>query len=380
MSKEVRIGVIGNGQIGTMHVKRWQEIEGVRLVALCDILPERAEELARQYNVPHTFKWFRELLAMDEIDAVDVCVHNNKHAPIAVAALEAGKHVFTEKPMAGAYVDARAMVEAAQRTGRMFSMQLGTLFSPETRAAKRLIDEGLLGECYYAKSSSYRRRGRPYVDGYGRAEFVQKGIAGGGAFYDMGVYHISQVLYLLGSPKVLTISGSTHQEVEMYPERRESGHYGVEELGVGLVRLEGGITFFIEEAWAIHLGGTDGSKIAGTKGGVTLKPFAFHTTIGDMEMDGVFDLGAAETRWGRCYPETAAYRSPQHHWAAALKGEVELLPTHQIGLKTMLISEGVYLSQRLGREVTPDEVLQHSISTAERGLYDGYPPTAPATT
>jgi len=374
MADVVKIGVIGNGQIGTKHVERWQDIEGVELVALCDIIPERAEALAARFGIPSTYQWFRDLLAVDEIDAVDVCVHNNKHAPIAVAALEAGKHVFTEKPMAGSYVDAKAMVDTAERTGQMLSMQLGSLFSPETHAAKRLLDAGQLGRCYYAKSSFYRRRGRPFVDGYGRAEFVQKDVAAGGALFDMGVYHISQILYLLGSPDVLTISGSTHQEIDMYPRRREEGRFGVEEFGVGLVRLEGGITFFLEEAWAIHLGGTDGSKIAGSQGGLTLKPFAFHTTLADMELDADFDLPSAQTRWGRCFPETLAYQSPQHHWAAALQGTADLLPTQQIGLKTMLISEGVYLSQQLGREVTAAEVLENSVSTAEKGLYDGYPP------
>ncbi len=374
MAKEVKIGIIGNGQIGTIHTRKWQDVPDVKIVALCDIIPERAEELAAQYGVPHTYKWFAELIEREDIDAVDVCVHNTKHAPIAIAALEAGKCVYTENPLAGAYVDAKAMVDASQRTGRMLSMQLGTLFSRETKAAKRLIDDGHLGRCYYAKSSYYRRRGRPYVDGYGREPFVRKAVAGGGALYDMGVYHISQILYLLGNPEVLTISGATHQEIAMYPQRRESGGYSVEELGVALVRLEGGVTFFIEEAWAIHLGGTDGSKIAGSKGGVSFSPFAFHTTLSDMEMDATLGLKAAETRWGRCFPETLAYRSAQHHWAAALKGDCELLPTKEVGLKTMGIMEGVYLSQRLGREVTPEEVLEHSVCTAERGLYDGYPP------
>jgi predicted dehydrogenase len=125
------------------------------------------------------------------------------------------------------------------------------------------------------------------------------------------------------------------------------------------------VTFFIEEAWAVHLGGTDGSKIAGSAGGVSLNPFAFHTTLSDMEMDAAFRLPEAETRWERVFPESLGYKSAQHHWVAALKGEVELLPTAGIGLHTMLISEGVYLSQQLGREVTAEEVLENSVSTAK---------------
>lgn len=151
----------------------------------------------------------------------------------------------------------------------------------------------------------------------------------------------------------------------MYEDRREESDFDVEELGVALVRLDGGITFFIEEAWAIHLKGTDGSKIVGSKGGLSLGPFAFHTTVSDMEMDATFDLGSAQTRWQSVYPqETAALKSPQHHWIAALRGETRLLPTAEIGLQTMLISEGIYLSQELGREVTADEVAESSESTA----------------
>jgi predicted dehydrogenase len=302
---------------------------------------------------------------MEEIVAVDVCLHNNLHAPVSIAAMEAGKHVYCEKPLAGSYSDALRMVETSQRLGRKLSMQLSSLFSRDTAAARRLIEEGHLGRLYYAKSSSYRRRGRPYVDGYGTSSFVQKRIASGGALFDMGVYHISQILFLLDNPQVLAISGATHQEVGMYEHRRRDGNYDVEELAIGLVRLKGGVTFFIEEAWAVNLAGTDGSKLAGSKGGLTLNPFAFHATLGDMEMDGTFDLEGASTRWSRVFPdETAAMLSPQHHWVAALLGRTELLPTADIALNTMLISEGIYLSQEQGREVTPAEVKSHSVSTA----------------
>jgi predicted dehydrogenase len=365
MPGELKIGIIGTGQIGKQHLKKWQEVPGVRILAVCDIDEAEARRVAAEYKVPRVLKDFRDLLALKGIVAVDVCLHNNLHAPVSTAALEAGKHVYCEKPLAGSYVDAQRMVEAADKTGRKLHMQLATLYSMETRAAKRFVDDGNLGRIYYAKSSSYRRRGRPYVDGYGTPRFVQKAIAAGGALYDMGVYHIGQVLYLLDNPAVKTISGATYQKTAMYEDRRKKGKYDVEELGIGLARLGGGVTFFIEEAWAIHLGGTDGSKIAGTRGGLTLgPPLAFHTTESDLELNATLDLAAAEYRWGKCIPHSDAYKHSQDHWAAALRGEVPLLPTARIGLATMLISEGIYLSQKLGREVTPEEVMQHSVSTA----------------
>ena len=365
MADEVKLGIIGVGQIGKSHLKRYRDVPEARIVAACDTDEAELQRVASEYNIPNTFSDFRKLLAMDEIVAVDVCLHNNFHAPVSIAAMEAGKNVYCEKPLAGSYADARRMVETAEQLGRKLSMQLGSLFSAESAAARRLIQDGHLGQPYYAKSSYYRRRGRPFVDGYGTYSFVRKETAAGGALFDMGVYHISQILYLLDNPDVLTVSGATHQEVDMYEERRREGKYDVEELGLALVRLEGDITFFIEEAWAVHLGGTDGSKVAGSKGGLTLNPFAFHTTLSDMEMDAHFDLAGAQTRWGRVFPEeSAAYRSPQHHWAAALLGRAELLPTARIGLNTMLISEGVYLSQKLGREVTAEEIGRESVSTA----------------
>ncbi len=365
MSDKVRIGVIGTGQIGNSHLKKYQAIEDASIVAVCDINEDAARQAAARWDVPQVFTDFRKLLEVEDIVAVDVCLHNNLHAPVSIAAMEAGKHVYCEKPLAGSYVDAKRMLEKSRELDRMLSMQSGRLFSAETQAARRLIEDGWLGDIYYAKSSHYRRRGRPYVDGYGTSTFVKKEVAAGGALFDMGVYSISQLLYLMGQTQITTVSGATHQELPMYEERQAESGYNVEELGIGLVRLDPGITFFIEEAWAIHLSGTDGSKIVGSKGGISLTPFQFHTTISDMEMDGTFDLGGAQTRWGRVYPREAdAYRSPQHHWVAALQGRVELAPTAEIGLKTMLISEGIYLSQERGREVSAAEVEEHSQSTA----------------
>jgi len=364
MADKVKIGIIGVGQIGKHHIEQYQNLP-VELVAFADINEEELKRVAEQYGVKRTFTDFRDLLKVDEIVAVDVCLHNNLHAPVTIAALEAGKHVYCEKPIAGSYIDGKAMVETAKKTGRMLSIQLSTVFSVETKAAQRLIEDGRLGDLYYAKSVGYRRRGRPYVDGYGTSSFVQKGIAAGGALFDMGVYHIAQMLYLLGNPAVQTVTGATHQAIPMYPDRQISGKYDVEELGIGFVRLAGGITLTLEESWALHIGAEGSrSQLFGSLGGVQLSPFSFHTTIADMEMDGTFDLRSADWRWHQCLPNADAYDGPQQHWVAALQGRVPLIDTAGLALTTMQISDGIYLSQRLGREVTAAEIERESKSTA----------------
>jgi predicted dehydrogenase len=180
----------------------------------------------------------------------------------------------------------------------------------------------------------------------------------------MGVYHISQILYLLGLPKIERISGKVYQETGMDAERRRLSNYDVEELGLGFVRFAGGVTLDIVEAWAIHLNPFEGSCIVGSEGGVRLSPFGFYCTSDDVEADVKLDLDAADWRWHQLKEAEGAYDSPQHHWIAAQQGRVELLPTDQLALQTMLISEGIYLSDVLGREGTAEEVLANSRSSA----------------
>jgi predicted dehydrogenase len=364
MAREVNIGIIGAGIIGRSHMQHYQNIPGAKIIAVCDINEEAAKKAAADFKIAQVYTDFRKVLALKEVEAVDVCLHNNLHAPVSIAAMEAGKHVYCEKPLAGSYADAKAMVDAAKRTGKHLAMQLGTLFADSTISAKRLIDDGHLGHIYYAKSFGYRRRGRPYVDGYATPAFVQKKIAAGGALYDMGVYHIGQMLYLLGNPQVLTVSGATHQEIEMYEHRRKESKYDVEELGVGYVRLDGGISFVIEESWALNLSGNDSSKIAGSKGGITLDPFTFHTTIGDMDMNSTV-VDGGRNRWKKVWPEKfEPFDGNQQHWVAVLRGQIPPLPSAEVGMNMMLIAEGIFLSQQLGREVTREAVVKASQSTA----------------
>jgi predicted dehydrogenase len=361
-SRRIRLGLIGAGQRGQKHLSDYEKIEGAEIVAVADLNEALAQKVAARFNIPNVYTDFRDVLRRDDIDAVDVCLHNNLHRPVAVAAMEAGKHVYCEKPMAGSYADAQAMVAAASALGRKLSIQLFTLFTKETRAAKWLIDHGHLGELYHARSTGFRRRDRPYVDGYGTATFVQKRHAAGGALYDMAVYHIAGLLYLLGNPAVERLTGKTYQKMPMDPEREKSSGYDVEELALGFVHFANGVTLDIIEAWAIHLDGFEGSSIVGTLGGVRLEPFGFYHNLGDMEVNSRVDLDQMLYRLQTVRGQGDVYDSAEHHWIAALQGRVELLPSAELALNTMLISEGIYLSERLGREVTADEVKAMSVS------------------
>ena len=360
--RTIRMGLIGAGQRGQMHLEEYQQIAGAEIVAIADINETLAQRVAAQFKIPDMYTDYHDLLQRDDIEAVDICLHNNLHRPAAVAAMESGKHVLCEKPMAGSYADAKIMYDTAQALGRKLSIQLFTLFKPETRAAKLLIGEGYLGELYHARSTGFRRRGRPYVDGYGTATFVQKRHSAGGALYDMGVYHIAGLLYLLGNPSVSRITGKTYQKTPMEPTLEKSSGYDVEELGLGFVRFTNDVTLDIIEAWAVHLDGMEGSSVLGTLGGVRLDPFGYFHNVGDLEINSVVDMEQIPYRWKNVHQGGDVYDSAGHHWVAALQGRVELLPSAELALNTQLISEGIYLSEQLGREVTADEVRERSVS------------------
>jgi len=364
MTDKVKVGVIGVGQIGKRHVATYAAMPNVEIVAIADLNEAEVKRVAAEHGIARSFTNFRDLLALPEIQAVDVCLHNNFHAPVSIAAMEAGKDVFCEKPMAGTYIDALHMHEAAQRLGRRLGIQMVTVFNQECKTARRLIDAGALGRLYYGRAVAFRRRGRPYVDGYGTSNFVQKATSSGGALIDLGIYYIAQMLYLLGNTDVKTISGRTYQEIDMYEDRRSSGRYDVEEMGLGMVRLANDVTMDIEVSWAQHYEAGESSKVLGSKGGLKLDPLSYYTTMGDVEMNSTFDLKLADFRWHATDPNYSAYDGPQEHWIATLQGRVPGIDTAALALATALISEGIYLSSQLGREVTIDEVRERSISTS----------------
>ena len=389
--KTIRIGLIGTGIIAHQHVANYRKIPGVELVAACDLDRSKLETFCDQYSIPVRTTDYRQLLERDDLDAVDVCLHNNLHAPISNAVMAAGKNCYCEKPMAGSYKDAVAMKKAAEHFGVKLHIQLNMMYGPQVNAAKKLVERNRLGKLYHARSYGYRRRGRPYVDGYAEKEFNASYWAGHGALYDMGVYHISQLLYLMDTPPVKRISGSIYQELAMDEGRRKTSGFDVEELGVGLVHFEDDLTLDILESWAIHGGPFPMSSLHGSEGGLqfTESPagpkgpgkqvLRYFSEIEGYPAESLLDVSAEAYRQSKIDPNHGYYQDSQAHWIGLLRGAIEPIDTPKIALQTMLISEGIFLSEQLKREITADEIPELSQSIAVRqqetdfGTLD-YPP------
>ena len=365
--KEVRIGIIGTGVIAHSHMMSYAEIPGVKIVAACDINEVKLNEFCDRYKIENKYVDYRELLKRDDIVAVDVAVHNNLHLPLSAAVMRAGKHCYCEKPMAGSFTDAQTMYRISEETGQMLHVQLHRIYDRGTAAAKKYIEAGKLGHIYHARSYGYRRRGRPYVDGYAEKEFDMAWIAAHGALYDMGVYHISQLLYLMGLPKLERVTGKVYQELDMDPVRQKACNFDVEELGVGFAVYENNLTFDIMESWAIHGGPFPPSVIYGSKGGVSLgygrpdedptkNPFTFYDEELGYPRVIKLDIGSEDGRQRQVDPDYKYFAGSVPHWVAVLSGYCDLLPTKDIALETMRVSEGLFLSSTHNREILADEI------------------------
>src|SRR5450755_3714659 len=146
MSKTLKIGLIGTGGIvrGARLKPGWLAAPDVEIVAACDIHEPSARKLAADFNIPHVFTDFRELLALKEIDAVDICTPNKVHTPAVIAALEAGKHVLCEKPLAVSTGEILAMRAALHKTDRILMTAQHMRFSDAGAAIKAWVDTGAL--------------------------------------------------------------------------------------------------------------------------------------------------------------------------------------------------------------------------------------------
>ncbi|MFB6087141.1 MAG: Gfo/Idh/MocA family protein [Haloarculaceae archaeon] len=376
----IDVGIVGAGNRGQSHAQEYEDVDGASVAAVADIDEEAATALGDEHDA-EVYGDFRDMLDDAALDAVSVCVHNNLHRPVSVAAAEAGCHVFCEKPMAATLADATAMAEAAEEAGVELGVQNVRIFSDGTQTARRLADAGRLGETYYARGVYSRRRGRPYVDGYGTPSFVSQDAAGGGPVLDVGTYVVGQMLYLLGNADVERVSGQTFEYTDdayaselvgdnhdTYADRLAESGYDVEDAGVGVAHLADGSVLELKAAWHMFLPDRP-SVVAGSQGGVQLDPFEFYTTTEDYEATVDLDVDGYERRQALIESESG-YGGDRDdgqfaHWIRTLDGSAESpIPTGDIALNSMRVLEGIYLSAEADRELTAEEIADRSESSA----------------
>lgn len=266
-------GIIGCGGIANgKHMPALKNLENVRMVAFCDIVAEKAEKARAEYGTPDAKAYtdYKELLADPSIDVVHVCTPNRSHSFITVDALEAGKHVMCEKPMAINAEEAKKMLDAAKRTGRKLSIGYQNRYKPEIQFLKKTSDAGEFGEIYYAKAVALRRRGVP-IWGVFLDEYEQ----GGGPLIDIGTHALDMTLWVMNNYKPKYAVGTTYHKMRYDKDTAnpwgdwDSEKFTVEDSAFGFVVMENGATINLESSWTLNiLDQSDNATIlCGTKAG-----------------------------------------------------------------------------------------------------------------
>ncbi|MDB5054653.1 MAG: oxidoreductase, NAD-binding domain protein [Bacilli bacterium] len=357
MSKKHTIAIIGCGGIANgKHLPSLSKLKNVEIVAFADILIEKAQEAAAKYGVEgaKVYADYKELLQDASIEIIHVCTPNDSHAEITIAALEAGKHVMCEKPMAKTAADARRMVEAAKRTGKKLTIGYNNRFRTDSQYLHKLCADGELGEIYFAKAHAIRRRAVPTW-----GVFLDEEKQGGGPLIDIGTHALDLTLWMMNNYKPKVVLGTSYHKLS----KRENAanawgpwdpdKFTVEDSAFGMITMENGATIILESSWALNTLEVDEAKctLSGTEGGADMKNglringeknSRLFTTEVDLEAGGVaFYEGETDS----------APDLEMRLWIQAIENDTEPEVTPEQACVVSEILEAIYESAKTGKAV-----------------------------
>ena len=287
----INVGVIGCGGISLHHLQRLQQIPDVHVTVACDIDPVALTRFSLEAKIPkrRRYRRFQSVLRIQELDAVLICLPNYLHAPVSISAMEAGKDVFCEKPMATSYIEAKQMVATSKRTKQMLFIGLQNRFRTEAQALKRRVEADDLGQIYYAKCRYLRRSGIP---GWG-SWFTQHALAGSGPLYDIGVHVLDLACWFMSNFQPATAYAVSY--AKFGPRQEGLGGWGahdlmgifdVEDFTTALLRMENGATISLDVSWASHIDQSDFSlQVLGDQAGFDLESATLFTREYNDEID-----------------------------------------------------------------------------------------------
>ncbi|WP_042166010.1 Gfo/Idh/MocA family protein [Paenibacillus gorillae] len=357
MSKVYKLAIIGCGGIANgKHLPSLSKLNNVDIVAFCDIVEERATEAASKYGAEgaRVYTDYTELLKDSSIEIVHVCTPNDSHADISIAALEAGKHVMSEKPMAKTAHDAKRMLEAAERTGKKLTVGYNNRFRSDSLHLKAVCESGELGDIYFAKAHAIRRRAVPTW-----GVFLDEEKQGGGPLIDIGTHALDLTLWMMDNYKPKVVLGTAYHKLSQRENAANAwgpwdpAKFTVEDSAFGMIVMEDGATISLESSWALNTLEVDEAKctLSGTEGGADMKNglringekhSRLFTTDVDLSAGGVaFYEGSSEN------PADLEMKL----WIKAIDEDTEPVVTPQQAFVVSQILEAIYESAKTGKAV-----------------------------
>jgi len=356
-NKKLKIGIIGCGGIANgKHMPALSKLNNVEMVAFCDIILEKAEKAAKEFGTENAkcYSDYKELLKDSSIDVVHVCTPNKSHSFITIDALEAGKHVMCEKPMAKTYVEAKAMVEAAKRTGKKLTIGYQNRFRADSQYLHSICEKGDLGEIYYAKAHAIRRRAVPTW-----GVFLNEEEQGGGPLIDIGTHALDLTLWMMNNYKPKAVLGTKYHKLA--DKKNAANAWGpwdpekftVEDSAFGFITMENGATIVLESSWALNsLDVREGqTTLCGTEGGADM---VNGLRINGENLSKLYETKIELNSGGVAFYDGTSEKAEDLEarlWIEAILNDTEPIVKPEEALVVTQILEAIYESSKTGKAV-----------------------------
>ncbi len=330
---KLRLGIVGLGWVSQVfHLPILSKQEDVEIVAVCDKDKSRAKLIAERFGIRRYYSDYEQMLATEDLQAIDICTSTDAHLQVTMASLQAGKDVFVEKPIARRYSEALQMAEASRQYKRKLMVGMNNRFRPDTMILKSFVEKGELGKIFYAKSGWLRKlsNDNPWI--------TQKDKSGGGVFLDMGIVMLDLVLWMLGFPPV------EHVSAKMYVHKTKS----VEDSCIVFVGMKSGVALMLEASWSFQTAqdffycdfyGSDGSAM--------INPLRIHKQLhGSLVNVTPAKMESPQNLYRK------SYENELKHFVGAARELHQIISTGDEAVQRMKIVEAVYHSAKKGKEVS----------------------------
>ncbi|MFD0673459.1 Gfo/Idh/MocA family protein [Cohnella sp. GCM10027633] len=355
---KVNVGMIGCGGIAMgKHLPSLAKIPEAQVVAFFDISWDRAQEAKNKFGTPEAriYNDVYELLRDPDVHVVHVCTPNDTHAELSIAAMEHGKHVLCEKPMAKTAVDAQRMLEVSERTGKKLSIAYQNRFRADSRWLHEACEAGDLGEIYMAKAHAVRRRAVPTW-----GVFLDLEKQGGGPLIDIGTHALDLALWFMNNYEPKHVLGTSYRKLAEHGSRAnmwgpwDPSKFTVEDSAFAMITMKNGATVWLESSWALNVLDGDEAKVtlAGTKAGADMNKGILRVNgeeHGRLYTKEVQMSGYAG--WGGSTPDDAAEMEARA-WINAILDDKAPVVTAKQGLVVQQILEAIYESSDKGQAIS----------------------------
>ncbi len=335
----VNVGVVGL-VMGGEHLQGYKRVPDVKILAICDLNQALLKEQAEKFSVPHTFSDYRKMLEVEELDAVTIALPNFLHCPVTLDALEAGKHVLIEKPMAMNSSEAEKMIKKAKEKSKVLAVAMNYRFAPERMMLKKMVERGELGEIYYVRAVSLRRRtfSRELLESADSLPwFARKEKSGGGSLIDMGPHMLDMAMWYCNDFKPVSAYGVTSY-------RMKNGD--ADDLSSALVKLSGGVTISLVSTWESFTKPRFFISLFGTKGGAETDPLRIYREVDGADIEvKPGDVEMSEDSF------ICAMSGLQSHFVECIRDGKRCQVSGEKGLVVMKIIDAIYESAETGKEV-----------------------------